>query len=246
MAIQPFLAMTAGEFRENTPISSKIAWMACHFSPYGRGLSNLPRNLPEGSVLMVDDITPICSHDFHIIAQQLEGCAKAFGCRGVLLDFQRPDCEEAAALAASLVTALPCPVAVSEDYARELDCPVFLSPAAPSVALADHLAPWTGREIWLDLSPAGEVITLTEQGAESACLPYPERKAFGFSDDFLHCHYAIQTEEDKAVFTLWRTREDLEDLIIEAEQLGVSTVVGLYQEFCSIGRGMTPPYHYIM
>ena len=42
MVIRPFLAMTAAEIRANPDISSPIGWMACHFSPYGTGLSNLP------------------------------------------------------------------------------------------------------------------------------------------------------------------------------------------------------------
>ena len=46
MAITPFLAMTAAEFRKKEDLPDKIAWMACHFSPYGLGLSNLPQRLP--------------------------------------------------------------------------------------------------------------------------------------------------------------------------------------------------------
>ena len=65
MAIAPFLAMTGAEMRNNSVLPDKIAWMACHFSPYGTGLSNLPKNLPAGSLLMVDDITPPHGHDPH-------------------------------------------------------------------------------------------------------------------------------------------------------------------------------------
>ena len=73
MAIAPFLAMTGAEMRNNSFLPEKIAWMACHFSPYGLGLSNLPRSLPPGSLLMVDDITPIGKHDPSIILDQLCG-----------------------------------------------------------------------------------------------------------------------------------------------------------------------------
>ena len=52
MAITPFLAMTAAEIEHSTPLPPNVAWMACHFSPYGAGLSNLPKNLPAGSLLI--------------------------------------------------------------------------------------------------------------------------------------------------------------------------------------------------
>ena len=71
MAIRLYLAMTAAEIRENTGLPPKIAWMACHFSPYCTGLSNLPRILAAGSVLMLDDVTPIFHHDPQQIAAQL-------------------------------------------------------------------------------------------------------------------------------------------------------------------------------
>ena len=46
MAIRPFLAMTAAEIRGTETLPPKTAWMACHFSPYSTGLSNLPKDLP--------------------------------------------------------------------------------------------------------------------------------------------------------------------------------------------------------
>ena len=58
MAIAPFLAMTAAETRNHSVLPPKIAWMACHFSPYGLGLSNLPQRLPPHALLLLDDITP--------------------------------------------------------------------------------------------------------------------------------------------------------------------------------------------
>lgn len=230
MAILRYLAMTAAEFQENRDHSRKIGWMSCLFSPYGTGLSNLPRVLPAGSLLILSDYTPMQGHDPEIIAGQLTQCVDALHCSGVLLDFQRPGNGQQAALVQQLVQALPCPVAVSEVYARELDCPVFLSPVPPSTALRDYLAPWQGREIWLELALNGEVITLTEKGAETvplSCIPVPED---GFSDDPLHCHYRIETTLDSARFTLWRTAEDLDALLEEAEGHGVTTGVGLWQE----------------
>ena len=82
MAITPFLAMTATEMYRNTSLPEKTAWMACHFSPYGLGLSNLPKELPPGSLLIVDDITPPHGHDPVFIAEQLIGCVDQFQCSG--------------------------------------------------------------------------------------------------------------------------------------------------------------------
>ena len=230
MPIRPFLAMTGAEIREKAGFPPKIAWMACHFSPYCLGLSNLPRELPPGSLLIVDDITPIHGHDPEIIAAQLRERVETLGCRGVLLDFQRPDNAETAALAAALTETLPCPVAVSDLYAGNRSHPVFLSPVPPSVPLAEHLAPWEGREVWLDISPEGECITLTEDGAHIIPLPSPAPNMQGFADDTLHCHYRIDMKKNAANFILWRIREDLEHLMMEADNLGVAKMIGLYQE----------------
>ena len=235
MAIQPFLAMTGAEMRNFPGCPQGICWMACHFSPYGLGLSNLPRALPTGSLLMVDDITPLHSHRGDIIAAQLEGAVKELGCAGVLLDLQRPGCGEAAALACALAEALPCPVAVSDVYARELGCPVFLSAPPCHVPLAKHFAPWQGREIWLELSESPEVITVTADGAQMQPLPHCEDTEAGFRDEALHCHYTIAVTETAAVFTLRRSREDLKDLLQEAEAFGVTTAVGLFQELHPAG-----------
>ena len=230
MAIAPFLAMTAAEIRNHSVLPPKIAWMACHFSPYGLGLSNLPTELPPGSLLIVDDITPPHGHDSARIAEQLTFCAEAFQCSGILLDFQRQNFPETEALAKHLAEALPCPTAVSESYAHDLDCPVFLPPISPSVALEDHFTPWQGREIWLEIGLWGELLTLTQQGCTVTPLPHPDPNCEGFNDQKLHCHYTIETKENSAGFTLWRNWEDIEKLLEEAETLGVTTAVGLFQE----------------
>ena len=230
MAIAPFLAMTAAEMYAVSSLPSKIAWMACHVSPYGLGLSNLPKMLPASSLLVVDDITPPHGHDPVLIAEQLTECVEQFQCCGVLLDFQRIGCEETQTIAESISAALPCPVVVSEAYARKLSCPVFLSPLPPSEALETYLLPWKGREIWLDLGTDGACITLTESGTQIQSLLYPDMELSGFHDHRLFCHYTIRTDEKSAEFTLWRTGNDLKELLAEAETLGVSGAVGLYQE----------------
>ncbi|MBQ7002167.1 MAG: hypothetical protein IJN67_14215 [Oscillospiraceae bacterium] len=237
MGIPCYLAMTAAEMLGNTPLPEKLAWMACQFSPYGTGLSNLPSSLPPNRVLMLSDETPICGHDPQRIFAELQECIARFSCRCLVLDFQRPGNPAAAELVSALM-ALPCPLIVSQPYARE-GCDVLLPPAPLSVSLEDYLSPWKGREIWLELAMDGEILTLTEQGAKTIPLPYPNLSAEGFREEILHCHYRTQLSEDRAEFTLWRTEEDLADLIQEAEKLGVTAMIGLFQEFYAtdIGRG---------
>lgn len=231
MAIRRYLAMTPSEIAGNSRISGNYAWMACHFSPRGNGLIHVPHSPRPGMLLILNDQLPIHGHDPELITNQLTDCMENFDCPGLLLDFQRPGSKESSALIRYLLRALPCPVAVSDIYAREFDCPVFLPPVSPSVALRTHLVPWEGREVWLDISPAGEAIMLTEKGAEVTPLSYPGPDAEGFPEETLHCHYQIHMEEDKVVFALWRTKEDLEGLIKEAESLGAAGIVGLFQEF---------------
>lgn len=230
MAIRPFLAMTAGEFRDNPGFSGPIGWMSCLFSPYGTGLSNLPPQLPEGSLLILSDCTPLRRQETSVITRQLCDCITGQNCAGLLLDFQQPEDAKLGALAEHLSKALPCPVAVSECYAHDLDCAVFLPPVPPGTPIAEYLAPWQGREIWLELALDGEIITLTETGAAVTPLPHGQPLGAGFAEERLHCHYRIETMEAAVRFTLWRTREDLEALLQEAEAFGVTTAVGLYQE----------------
>lgn len=230
MAIKRYLAMTAAEIGDSAALPSNVAWMACHFSPYGTGMSNRPQALPTGSLLMLDDITPIHGHDPKVIADQLWECAEALECAGVLLDLQRAGNTETAALVQVLAGALPCPTAVSEPYARDVDSPVFLPPPPLHVPLGEYLAPWQDREVWLEMALDGEVITLTEAGAAFGPLAVGDAFEDGHREETLHCHYRIDVEENTVRFTLQRIREDLEELLEEAEALGVTTAVGLYQE----------------
>jgi len=233
MATEVYLAMTAADFCTGAPVSVRTGWLDCHFSPEERGLAGIPPALPAGSLLVLTDRLPIDGHDPLRIAGQLDQALAALDCRGLLLDFQRPGVQEAAELAAYLVCVLSCPVAVSEPYAPGLDCPVFLSPCPHHTHLKEHIAPWAGREVWLDLAVDGEVITLTPKGADISPLSLGNIPEGGHREESLHCHYAIETGADFARFTLWRTREDAQALAREAEGLGVRTLVGLWREWNS-------------
>ena len=230
MALPLYLAMTAAEMEENTHFPPHLAYMACHFSPYGTGLSNIPKTLPPGSMLILNDRTPIHGHDPQLIASQLEDAISAWNLSGILLDFQRPGCEASAQLARLFAAALPCPVGISDLYAKDLNCAVFLPPVMPDTLLSEHLVPWHGRDIWLDISTEGLEITLTEQGAQIIALPQYSDSQDSHADEALPCHYRIELEKTSR-FTLFRTEQDLQDLLVEAKHLGISRAVGLYQEW---------------
>ena len=227
MVLPLYLAQTAAEMAGN-PVSQNMAYMACHFAPGGKGLSNLPEILPSGALLILDDSTPMDAHEPEMILRQLCEVVQQYSCDALVLDFQRQDVPGQQELAQQLCGALSCPVGVSELYAKDLPCPVFLSPVPPDMPLGRHLAPWQGRELWLEAALDGITLTLTESGCTVAALPdVPEN---GLTDEKLHCRYTIETSEDAAVFHLWRTREDLAALLSEAQTAGVTKAIGLWQE----------------
>lgn len=231
MALPFYLAMTAGELQGNSHLPRHLAFMACHFSPYGTGLTNFPKELPENSILILNDRTPLRGHDPELIARQLTEMAESWKLRGILLDFQQPGSGEAAELAAYLAKKLPCPVIVSETYAADLSCPIFLSPVPPDMPISEYVKPFPEREIWLEMAMDGMEILLTKDGASRAPLPYPEFDGKEFCDKSLHCHYCVELAQNTARFTLRRTREDIEALLKEAETPGIDAAVGLWQEF---------------
>lgn len=237
MAIRHYLAMTAAEIRGCGAMPPFSAWMACHFSPYSTGLSALPRALPPGSMLVLDDITPIHGHDPGRILAQLRERTEALKLDGVLLDFQRPGYGEAAALAETLAKELKCPLGVSDLYAGEGSGAVFLPPLSLTDTLEKYGTRWRGRELWMEVSPLGETITLTDQGSSTEALPpsgFPEE---GFREARLHCRYHSAVEPDRVKFRLWRNRQDWEELLAAAEELGVTRTVGLYQQWGPAGLG---------
>ena len=221
-----FLAQAGGETENGLP--KKLAYMALHFSPYNKGLSNLPGDLPKGSILLLDDSTPPTNHDPQLIAEQLWQLTGQFSPVAVLLDFQRPVTEELNTMAAHLVKSLPCPVGVTESYARDLNCPVFLSPVPVNKGLEDYLKPWMKQGVYLEIAPDCVEITVTETGStKTQILPVP---GLPLIDERLHCHYQVEVSDGKAVFTLCRYKGDLVSLVQEAEKLGVLGCVGLYTE----------------
>ena len=225
-----FLAQTSREMAESSP--GRIAYMALHFSPYAGGLSNLPGALPEGSILLLDDSMPPENHNQQTVIAQLTELVQQFSPAGVLLDYQRPVTEDLKAMAACITEALPCPVGATEVYARDLGCPVFLSPPPVNKALENYCKPWLRQGVYLEIAPECLAITVTNCGSSSACIPLVQ--GLPLKDNRLHCHYNVEVFSDRAVFTMCRYREDLESLVQEAESLGVLGCVGLYRELQNI------------
>ena len=227
MPITRYLAMTADEFSSAQPIPEKIAWMACHFSPYSTSLSNLPQNLPPKSLLILNDSTPPEHQDCQNVVKIIDNILKEQNCCGLLLDFQREECPQNKELAQAL-TQLNFPVCVTESYARDLNCPVLLPPLPLTIPLQEYLAPWQNREIWLEIALNCEEITVTSDGSISK--PESGSQECHMESRELHCHYQVRKTEDSIIFTLRRTRNDLDELLEEAEALGVTAAIGLYQE----------------
>ena len=230
MAFPLYLACTAAEFSNPDSLPAHPAWMACHFSGYSTGLSNLPTFLPAGSMLILNDRVPACGHDPNVISAQLRELAEALNPACILLDFQRPENSDTARIAAALADFPVCPLVVSELYAKELRCPVFLSPPPADCRLKDWLAPWQGRELWLEAALDSTLITVTETGSFRRTETYSQPPADCFRETALHCRYRIRVTEDSVRFHLFRTQEDLKALLQEAETLGVTGAAGLYQE----------------
>ena len=227
MAIPLYLAKTAAEFSLSKEHPPNLAWMACHFSPYGTGLTNLPSQLPEKTLLILNDRTPVHGHDPIRIKETMEEIILDQNCSGVLLDLQRPNCPETTEIVKALLS-LPCPVCVSDLYAKEVDSPVFLPPVPLLSTLEDHLALWQNREIWLEASMQCAAFTVKETG----CIYSASQREgdFRFCDERLHCHYRIDVKNDSAIFSINRSMADLTGLLENAGRMGVTKAIRLWQE----------------
>lgn len=225
------LAMTAAELQHCSSPPLPVGWMACHFSPYGTGLSNIPASLPPGSLLMVNDRTPVNGHDPDLIAKQLSEAVKGLDCSGILLDFQRPG-EERTQQIAEAVSQLPFPVGITPAYAENCECAVFLPPIPLTTLPEKYLEVWRGRQIWLEAATDSTCIRITKDGNQrlppvSQALPFPH------SDRELFCRYRIDVQGQHIDFHLCRDEDCLLQLMEAGEELGIRCFVGLYQQLGS-------------
>jgi len=230
MEISHYLAMTAAEIAQESDLPRKLAYMACHFSPYATGISNIPDTLPPSSMLILNDRMPICGHDPERITEQLCRTVDALRCDSVLLDFQRSDQSETATLCEKLVQSLPCQTAVSHLYAASLSCPVFLPPPTLDQQLEAHLKPWSDRPIWLEAALEQICITVSPQGSCYQALIYDPLTEEPFIDEALCCCYRTEVLSNEIRFHLKRTPSQLKILLDRAQALGIEKTVGLYQQ----------------
>jgi hypothetical protein len=224
-----YLAYTAGELQASTQ-DRNLAYMACHFSLYTSGLSNLPEVLPPGSMLILNDQIPISGHDSHRIADQLQETIESFSCDSLLLDFQRPGNEETAQLCRLLAAQMPCPLGISHHYASSIDCAVFLPPPPLDMPLSEHWKPWQDRKIWLECALEAAEFTITPDGCRVSPLPYVFSQEETFIEESIHCRYRCEVSNNQVRFHLYRTADQLDALLEEADHLGIEKAVGLYQQ----------------
>lgn len=230
MALPVYLAMTAAEISSCSQLPETLAWMACHFSPGSQGLSNLPATLPPGAMLILNDREPIQTHSALLVAHQLCETVRRLECESVLLDFQRPPEDVSMAFVQAILDEVPCPVAVSEGFAPSFACPVFLSPGPLHIPPKLHLAPWKGREIWVEAALTQEALTVTESGVQHASHFPPEHLQGGFYDASLCCNYQTDITDSSIKFTFFDTLHTLQQKLESLQIAGVSRAVGLYQE----------------
>ena len=226
MFSQVFLAVTHREMERFRP--EKTAYMACHFSAGGTGLSNLPMQLPKGSILLLDDSMPVQGHDSKTVSRQLKEITDSFHPSAIILDFQRPRTAEADAMVSVILEDVPCPVAVTPVYAAERRCPVFLPPPPVNQALGTYLQLWLKRGVFLEIAPETVQFTVTKGGCVSQSIPWEH--TLPLADKKLHCHFREEVSPGMVTFTLTRTTEDLADLSREAYALGIWGALGLYRE----------------
>ena len=230
MVLPLYLALTGAEISGQAALPAPMAYMACSFSPYSLGLSGIPSSLPERCMLIVNDRMSCQGHSPALVADQLQEAVTRLGCESLLLDFQQAPEPESEAIASKIVQTLSCPVAVTEAFAARLDCPVFLSPAPLQIPLAAHLAPWQGREIWLEAALGQTELCVTSEGISAVSQFPPEGLTGGFFEETLCCNYRTRIDEDRICFTLFDTIESLEKKLELAASLGVTRAVGLWQE----------------
>ena len=213
MEICRYLAMTRWEM-ENYAVPEG-------FSPAFLPWEETSEDLPKGTLLVLHDALPLEDP-----APILEAVNKSEPC-GILLDFQKPGRESTVK---ALWGNLPRPIAVSEPYANTVEGAVFLSPCPPDRPLEAHIAPWKHREIWLDTTPEVLLLTINTTGCTAESRPTPPNSPH-FTHETLCCRYKIETAPNQITFTLWRDKQMLEAHTHQAQTLGVTKTMGLFQEW---------------
>lgn len=227
MPLPLYLAMTAAEISKKSVLPAHLAYMACHFSPYGTGLSNLPGSLPTGSMLILNDRIPVHGQDPDRISDQLITVIFQNKVSSVLLDLERPPNRESTEIVRKLCNTLPCPVGVAAGYAVDLDTPVFIGAAAYETPEESWNA-FQGREIWLEANLERTIVKVTQSGAQVLADPDTSDPLPYFSE-VLSSHYRIALYEDHVYFHFGRTKDDIIHLLERSNK--ITCAIGLWQQF---------------
>ena len=197
---------------------------------YLAGLNPEIRSIPHPALLMLDrdtlppaGVLPVIT-DFHPLTEEALDrlCRLAASWDRAVLDFEGPPTPAAQALPGRL----PCPAAAPPGYG---DGPVFLPPAPLHVPLENYLAPWQGREIWLEAALQQQTVTVTGEGIR-VDPAIPADQDGGYYSRELCCRFTQEIREDRVIFTLFDTRQTLSDKLDRAQELGVHAALGLYRE----------------
>ena len=223
MSMPLYLAMTAAEISQCGQLPQHLAYMACHFSPYSTGLSNIPAALPENTMVILNDRIPVCGHDPDTVAKQLAQICLEHHADSLLLDLQRPCEPHTKKIVRAILQQAVCPVGVSEIYAMGLDTPVFISIPPPHQAFVLHAKKWDGRELWLEAAMEQATYAITE----AACSPVYDDCIAPLSCPSLFCHYGFREGSENILLSIERTWEDLQALL---ENCPITRAVGLYQQ----------------
>lgn len=232
MDLSIYLAFTGAELEAMLNHKGKTAWMGCHLSAYGSGITPPPAALKHCDLLVLTDETPPDGHDPKRVAGEFWAQAQALGCERILLDFQRPPTEESHRIIHQVMKNVTVPVGVTPSYAAQLDCPIFLPPPPLWTPLQEALSPWAGREIWLEIAPEDGCVTLTKDG--STYTPCEAKKAYTFSDPGLCLSYCTEVSFDRATVYLHRDISNIAKWLEHAFSLGIRTAIGLYQQFSTL------------
>lgn len=239
MSIPLYLAMTAADFSTAQAMPPRIAWMAMHFSVSGLGLSSRPRRLPPGSLILLDDQTPWNDHSLEAVCQETTDVLLRTGAAGLLLDFERPPTEETACLAQCLTQCCQeagCPIGMPPDYlGSSNEAAVFLPPLPCHCTPEQALAPYHGREIWLEAAAGGCQVTLGPDRpaifpADPRHLAAESQHFIPLTDPHLCCRYFSYPTGGGLQLALYDTEETLAEKLDRCQALGVTLAVGIWRQ----------------
>ena len=232
MPIPLFLAMSPYEFTVCGKLPPRVAWMSLRFSPSGQGLSNQPKALPPGSLMILDDWIPWHGHSSSRIAQELEQLLGRLGCCGLLLDFERPPQTETLLLA----NALSClckqrgiPMAAPPAYLVNDHMEVFLPPLP--------VLPRRNRDssrLWVDVSPVEQSFKIGPDMTEP--LPPAHRYRSPQPQNWQHSGelpmlYRTYRQGDAIVLHLRRDPSVVRDYLCSQTDCRIRFALGLWKEF---------------